>query len=342
MTMDQILTIWYNVKKFNNDFENTLIPPNFNDRIVTKYRFEIRNKLSYFYIDLLNYFPNTDDIIEMLSSLNKNHEAYIKLYELIKKCTNKLYPISIDNLDNAFNLFKNLQKEIITYNMKFDEEHLIIKVTNSENFENFTFSQEKCKTCKIKMYENYKEMYQKDSINFVSSYMLYDCMDMNSQCWSISGPILEQLTKEYNPQFEGFSHSFNSLLHKRFCSRFWKYEKSFGSIGNFFTTDLTSLEESCMFINPPYTEKVLNETAIKVIDTLNKATKKMTLILMYPNWGDETILGQTPVQYETILNCQYLKSRTKITKDDYCYYDHMNKEYITSKIAFKTIFILQN
>jgi len=337
MEFNEIVKIWYNVRNFNETFI----------KIVTKgidnikYEREIITKLSYFYIDLINYYLNTDNILEIILSLKEYDESYDKLKEMIIKQSNRILKDSnIERLNKALELFQNYKPVDVEYKIYYDNNKLIIEVTCKEVTGNQNLIQGK--KCEINMSLDYIKLYNLDGINFISSYLLYDCMNLDTQAWSIAGPILEKMKKEYNPEFECFSHSFNTLLHKRFCSRFWKYEKNFGSVGNFFQIDLETLPETRFFVNPPYTEKVLNDAAIKVVDTLNKTKKKLTFILMYPNWGDEIVPGSRPVEYDEILNCKYLKERLKISKDDYHYYDHINDKIVQSRIAFKIIYILQN
>ena len=327
MEFNEIVKIWYNVRNFNETFIKILTQGIEN----IKYEREIISKLSYFYIDLINYYPNTDNVLEILLSLKEYDETYDKLKEMLIKQSNRILKDSnIERISKAFELFENYKPVEVEYKIYYSNK-LVIEVTGKD-----------VKKCEINMSQDYIKLYNIDGINFICSYLLYDCMSLDTQAWSIAGPILEKMKQKYNPEFECFSHSFNTLLHKRFCSRFWKYEKNFGSVGDFFQTDLEKLEETRFFVNPPYTEKVLNDAAVKVIDTLNKSKKKLTFILMYPNWGDEIVPGSTPVEYEEILNCKYLKERMRITKDDYHYYDHINNKIVQSKVAFKVIYVLQN
>ena len=105
-----------------------------------------------------------------------------------------------------------------------------------------------------------------------------------SQHWGIVQSVADALYAT-GVRIEGFASPLNSKFFGKpdavFCSLFPETDAPFGSIGNFFTTDLTKYPGD-MTVNPPFANKLMLAAAKKVIETLEICKK--TAYFFLPDW----------------------------------------------------------
>lgn len=117
----------------------------------------------------------------------------------------------------------------------------------------------------------------------------YAAMVPGGQQWSIPARVYEVLVRDFGATIEGFASPFNSQIIKfkdtHFCSLFPDTDAIFGSIGDFFSCDLSG---KCAIINPPYVASLMEIVAKKCIETVEKATSPTRLFIVVPSWIDAT------------------------------------------------------
>lgn len=127
--------------------------------------------------------------------------------------------------------------------------------------------------------------------------IIYETINDRGQHWGLSFKFGEFLNIGYNIRNIAFSSPFNYQLHNiiyptgGFCSLFAFIDFWFGSFGQQFW-DVDMLKHAGdWFINPPFTEDVLERTVLKftnVFDILATSEQKLTIHMLAPDWSDAT------------------------------------------------------
>jgi hypothetical protein len=109
----------------------------------------------------------------------------------------------------------------------------------------------------------------------------YSHMDSGNQQLSINANI-KDMYKKCGVNFELFGSAINTLSH-HYCSLFYDIEKYFGSKGNFFDFDI---KKGIFWCNPPYDDTIMTNTALKIINCLEKSTMSSPIVFLItiPIW----------------------------------------------------------
>lgn len=97
---------------------------------------------------------------------------------------------------------------------------------------------------------------------------------------SVPPPILDFL----NCDMELFGTPFNTHC-KNYCSPFYDIDQYFGSTGDFFKYEFEPNKTYCA--NPPFTEKLMDDMAIKIVNAL-KNIKNISIFITIPVWDNNT------------------------------------------------------
>jgi hypothetical protein len=108
--------------------------------------------------------------------------------------------------------------------------------------------------------------------------------------WSLPKKYYNYLYFKCGVRNEGFASIINTkaLQHpdSKFCSIFPDIEAKYGSLGSFFHNNIGDVPGNWV-VNPPYTEKIINESIVKVLGDLKSAKIKNVIKAVYmilPNW----------------------------------------------------------
>ena len=152
-----------------------------------------------------------------------------------------------------------------------------------------------------------------DVIKLVYTYSLImfkldnNIRDFTGYQWAIK----PELFKEYKIQYEAFASPFNRTKSKSYFSLF-DIDKKFGSSGNFF--NYVDYKNGNYEVNPPFTEFVLKEAALKCLDILSKT--KSFIFFIGPLWLDAEfyqLLSTSPYTNSFEHNkCSYIHNNTTI------------------------------
>ena len=158
----------------------------------------------------------------------------------------------------------------------------------------------------------------------------YAAMQMGGQQWSIPKKQYDHLINKYKVNREGFASPFNSQIIGRgkFCSMFKDTDEIYGSIGSFFTAEISGYN---WVINPPFTATMLIGSADRSIKAM-ESDKKTFIFYIMPYWNDIT-------SYDMLLKSKYTKYTEILNKNSY-FYEKNNKKF-TAKFK-SVVFILTN
>ena len=149
----------------------------------------------------------------------------------------------------------------------------------------------------------------------------YDILDGFNFQWSVPNSIFKNMKGEL------FASPINA--HIEYYSLF-EVDKLFMSKGNLFA-NYHSIENGCYEVNPPFIEKIFEET-IEILFSILK-TKTVTFLFVMPNWTDSKA-------YITLDNSEYKKDKF-IYKAGYHYYTDIQYKLISS--PFDThVFVLSS
>ena len=116
--------------------------------------------------------------------------------------------------------------------------------------------------------------------------------------WSMDKRLYTMVDKTDMPVLECFASPFNFNLNN-FCAPYPEDIK-FGARGDFFTY-IKSLNVKCRLIaNPPYTSRVMNETAKLTLDYVERVPGG-EVVMMYPYWADH----DSVLHLQSKPNCQW-------------------------------------
>jgi len=162
---------------------------------------------------------------------------------------------------------------------------------------------------------------------------------MGSQQWGIPLPVFMDLYHQFGARYEAFASPLNSrflgMKDAKFGSLFRDTDEIFGSIGNFFETDILNLAkentsaststsgDTVWVINPPYIETLLELSVIKMDESLsnwikiNRNSKEkgdLTFFGVMPEWSDSKA-------FQMVEKSPHLKYMEILHPDDHYYTD---------------------
>lgn len=121
----------------------------------------------------------------------------------------------------------------------------------------------------------------------------YACLLPRGQQWAIPGPIYRHLVDNYGVTIEGFASPLNSqiiTLRKSglgFCSLFPDVDGPFGSVGDFFQTNLTGRS---VIANPPFVPAIMDRMVQRINQVCEEGSVRFFVVV--PEWTDaEFYLG---------------------------------------------------
>jgi len=297
---------------------NTLIDELCNNK---KCEYEIKNIYERFILTLINSIIN-DTSSSIFKKINIKTSSIQKLKtELIdKKHLFKQKNISSDQLDIIINnriikIINNFLKITTFPTYKYDIEYLDSIKTIKIKVENKSYSIKTYNSIKLKKYP------KKYVIPMVLQYM---SIRFGSQHWSIPQIEYDWLYNNYNVRYEAFASPLNSRLigktNAKFCSLFYKYDKPFGSMGDFFNVNML-IKKKCNWVcNPPFIEQILEKAAKKCLMTIKHAKQQKFEIMIFfimPNWTDSNA-------YQILNNYKDVKYKQKLSKRTYWYESTIN------------------
>ena len=139
------------------------------------------------------------------------------------------------------------------------------------------------------------------------------------QHWRVPPKHIDFIYDKFGIRNEGFASPFNSSLlgkpNAKFCSLFPDTDEVFGSLGSFFSANLG--RGGGWAVNPPYTEKLLDSAAAKILDFLPQAPKTWFFYVM-PDWTDSAA-------YSMITSSRFLRAAIYLEPGTYAYYDYRDR-----------------
>lgn len=166
-------------------------------------------------------------------------------------------------------------------------------------------------------------------INVANMLLRYNAMMIGGQQWGVPFEVYDDLHNIYGTRYEGFASPLNSRMIRyndgKFCSLFYDTDKYFGSIGSFFSIDLLdpmltgTRQTSHWTVNPPYTEKILHDSAKRIIDAAKNGNNDVGFMSFYimPGWYDSEA-------YKLLHNNKYTKYEEVLRKYEHVY-EYQNK-----------------
>ena len=227
---------------------------------------------------------------------------------------------------------KNLYKYIDPKNLIFDKNIPNIKydLKSLKKDKNFIYFED----FKYKITDRIEYLIEISSlIDTCICCLKYTSLNSGSQQWGVPFNTADFL---YNLNFinEGFASPINSRIIEKniynFCSLFYNTDKIYGSIGSFFDVNFDNYNGNWS-INPPMIEKLTEEMAIKIIDSLDKNENK-TIFVSMANWRDSTA-------YQLLLNSKYMFHYT-VLPPGIAYYNDSEKNVIAIKTYSAVYFLL--
>ena len=263
------------------------------------------------------------------SNIEGNIDNHIIIPNILENnCKNKMISLLCEkgsNNDKAQQFYEKFMAKIeILYNKYknriFDPS--IIKI----NYYNFVLY---CDNIKLTINQILYDKLQRLFINhkYIYEYMFemlfnYDILDGLSLQWSIPDKIFTIVTGEL------FASPINCHIENNYYSLF-SIDKFFGSKGNIF--NVLTLENGIYEINPPFIEKIFDETINLVNDNLNN--ENIIFIYIMPNWTDSNL-------YQILDTSKYKKNKFIYKIGTHQYIDIYNKNI---QASFDThVFILSS
>ena len=266
------------------------------------------------------------------------NKYYIKYYFLIQKMKNEdltnftfnvKYEIqekdSMVILSCSINIEKIGKRRIFLSNYKvplFLFKTLINRYNKVVlNIDNAEINDDKCITCIYMLYNRYR---------FLNS---------GTNQASVLGKIKKIFKNNLQIDMELFSSALNTNLNY-FCSVFYDIEWVFGSLNNYFDTNIIS---GYYEINPPFNKKICDESLIKTFNELKvseKNKKPLLFLFILPTYYFDII--KDDVIYEQ-LN-KYKKNNILVNEKNFPYYFYSNdyKKMFTNSIVNTRIIIYSN
>jgi hypothetical protein len=164
----------------------------------------------------------------------------------------------------------------------------------------------------------------------------YETLFPGSQQWNIPKAVYDIMIVNYGVSLEAFASPFNSQIMehwKQFCSLFADTDAMFGSIGNFFTADISA--HTNITVNPPFIISVMDAAVQRIIDECvdrSANNGQFRAFITVPSWTD--------ADYFIRLNeSQFLTHAISKNKMEYYYEDCAANKRIPARFN-STMFVL--
>lgn len=275
---------------------------------------ELMNALSRFYLSYYNA-PNEQDIL---------------IEKFVDEIQNK-HLLGNKSRNDVKNIFNSVTAEQIQQDIQ-NEGSLRLNVDINNEWVKFTYG-----TFSFQLLEGRFELLKDSNSNDVILKMLlrYNGLYPNSGTfWSIPPEVylelsdrLESLLEDDPPIIECFAAPLNFNL-SDYCSLFPDVDAPFGSIGNFFHI-YPNFNPGLYFINPPYTERLIDASIAVALELLNKPGPWI-FVFMLPNWHDL-------VSFELLKDSPYTKLIVNLQKNSFKVYDALQDKYIRGPFEISVI-----
>lgn len=286
-------------------------------------KYEMKNIIERLLLTMVNdnIGDRKNDIKNIFCKIT-NTPAYVT--KAVEEIMDKKLIISRRDAESFINsLFVNKINNFITNknkNKSYKHGNIVIK-NNELKYKSFSFTLPRDRMTLLLKYG--------DS-HLVRCSLRYAAMQMGGQQWSIPKKQYDHLINKYKVNREGFASPFNSQIIGRgkFCSMFKDTDEIYGSIGSFFTAEISGYN---WVINPPFTATMLIDSADRSIKAMG-SDKKTFIFYIMPYWNDIT-------SYDMLLKSKYTKYTEILNKNSY-FYEKNNKKF-TAKFK-SVVFILTN
>jgi Phosphorylated CTD interacting factor 1 WW domain len=164
----------------------------------------------------------------------------------------------------------------------------------------------------------------------------YEALFPGSQQWNIPKAVYDIMITDYGVSLEAFASPFNSqiMAHKKqFCSLFADTDAVFGSIGNFFTADISA--HTNITVNPPFIISVMDAAVQCIIDECvdRRANGgQFRAFITVPSWTDADY-------FIKLSESQFLTHAISKNKGEYYYEDCAANKKIPARFN-STMFVL--
>lgn len=261
--------------------------------------------------DIKNFKISYDDIIY----LKEQHNLPLPSERDIFMIGNQLRSIYNNSMRivRDYNVQKVIKNGYITYNIYPENRNIQMMRYTVERFNDIS----RRYTGNINDFDKYMALLT----------VRYSILGTENQHLSFPPSIMKKL----NVNVELFGTPLN-VSSSRFCSPFPDIERYFGSIGNFFHTNMKS--STVYTFDPPYVEELMDNATERLLSQLDKINN-FIVIVNIPVWDSETQrkydfkdYHMRFKTYEMLRDSKYLHSETVAYKFKNKYYNYFTNTYI--------------
>lgn len=177
----------------------------------------------------------------------------------------------------------------------------------------------------------------------------YNLMGGDNQQLSVIPEFKEDLRKNFEVNTELFGSCINRY-YDNYCSLYYDLEKHFGSLGDFFNMQLN---KGLYFANPPFDETIMENMALKMIESLDDSDEPLGFVVIIPVWNYDSIkhlgalcgsyvgedMGEFKA-YELLLHSKYYFTHYTFCKNKFRYFNFAQNRYINASNTH--VFIVKN
>jgi hypothetical protein len=326
----------------------------FLDNFLTRLFFQQYVKDSYEEYKIDAFFPcKIHDYKQMILDLkyilkNKYSNKYLQEFNLdkiLEKTNRKIYKFYSSK---KYNYFKD--KIIILY-----QDNKLNLLLDNKKIEKYSLDI-RHELYKKLLNQIRKNNFTNDKNNLFIWCLLYryNIFGNKTESLSVHPNIYHKIKKTNSGEpIELFSSGINSNF-TNYCSLFYDIEQYFGSFGSFYTFDLTKSKNNICMFNPPFDNYVMEHAIIKLLEELNKISRKIIIYGFIPVWDNfgkkQTIKCNNkymkPLDYEEYLTLDYIKESNYLKYlKIICQKEMPYLEYFSGRKIFATdtyLFILSN
>lgn len=280
---------------------------------------------------------NTDAILPTTGGLNGGLRRYLTKYSeeeileieknLIETCL-----VAIEGVTDSTNVPKARRLEVkqvkkgIRFSYPNGPEYLI----SSERYDRL-----------VELYGNNNDDADNADINIYTLLLRYNGIVNPGYNGTLPKPVFDYLVAELQVEHELFASPLNATL-DNYNSLFKDTDGPFGSVGNVFSKGVFErlTEGGGSFeANPPFIEEYMVLTSNLVIDALERITRALSFVVVYPTWSDMEA-------YKMLERSNYTVLTLKLKKGEHYYlagdqYAKASEDLHLAQFN-STVFILQN
>ena len=306
--------------------------------------FKTDKSLFYFYLDCYIHNLNSTDPVICTDIPKKIYSDYLKktlstqdidrFNKLSKSYISKIVNIPVSKANDEIKVKNQSNKDIIQ-----------LSITTTHNTNNTKETVTINKTL-------YNRLIQRDPSPEKAFLVIYRYQYLGLVTGiqgSVNPEIYTKLQKSHHAETELFASAFNATLPKYF-GLFYDVEKTYGCYGNFFNAKLT---RGFYVANPPFIVHLMNLMIDRVLEFVNSEKTEVSVYITVPVWdiNDRKRLNKIcklkmPTDYKNDMNIEkfhksgYTISDTLWCKENYTYYEHINKKYINYTAT--NVFVISN